>query len=490
MPRVSLDYHATSRAREADLFVATAAMPGAGAFDAPIANPRIFRECLLTLGRVVQADFEWREEDYEDWYERVVDPVVGVHPDGVSFEGFSRDGSTAGWVHFDESIFGEPTVRRAGCTNIDYSHALEHALQRVNTASHSRLRIGAGEGVRLESDGATVHEKKINLPDDWLLGFGELHAALMQSEVAVTLKKPDLYNILRFLKQRRDVKKAKRALVFELNPGERPRARFEPWDHVLRLQGPPCDVDEPMELRVYGRRRLGLIESLIPLMKSATLRLVGDTRPSYWEMELPGATFTLALSAWTARRFTKSVTESLLAARAAVDDKDVQRAAAFLADAERCGFDELGEALGVDESEAVAVGLALCRQGLAVGEPRTASLRWRPLSLFPFAEVSARGATSREDRAADLLESGLLNVESVANREGLIVASASCEGSLGVYELELTLNADGSFATGDCDCPWIRRNGLKGGPCKHLLALREHAIKQLKESKKESNRNG
>ena len=51
-------------------------------------------------------------------------PIVGVHPDGISFEAFSRDCSALAWVHFGNGMFQEQH-RKLGCTNIDYSEALD-----------------------------------------------------------------------------------------------------------------------------------------------------------------------------------------------------------------------------------------------------------------------------------------------------------------------------------------------------------------------------
>lgn len=481
MPQLTMTYDGVSRATDAEIDLAGLAMPEPGAFSAMIARPQIFRVAMLALGDIVHSNFEVLDE--EEWRARVLDPVVGIHPDGVSFEAFSQDGSALGWVHFANTVFEEPDVRRGGCTSIDYSDKLEKCFRAIAPASRMRLRIGSAEGVRLEQGKKTHHEKKIDLPDGWLRGFGELHAGLLQAAVTIPLSKADLFNILRAVKGRAPGMRG-RGVVFDIQPGERVVVHVEPWDTIIRLQSPPPDVDEPISCKIYGRRRLSLLENLIPHVDSARLHLCGSSRPSYWELMMPGARMILAMSSWTARKFTKSFTESLRGAAAPIDDATLQRAAAFLADAELVSLDELAEGLGMSADQARGVALALCRQGLAIAEPESRGLRWRPLRYLPFAEICAAGEqSSREENAAGLIEAGKLEVLSSTEREGLRMASARCEGSAGIYDLKLTLNPDGSFAAAECACKWMtkNRNDLRGGPCKHLLALRSHVLNRATE---------
>lgn len=474
---LTLQYQGQTRALPGELSLAAAQVPSPGAFSAIIARPQTFRAALLALGEVVKANDEYL--DREEWLSKVLDPVVGIHPDGVSFEAFSQDCSTLGWVHFGNTVFEPPDLCRGGCTNIDYTEKFESCLRGLTPLSRVRLTIGSAEGVALDVAGAAHHEKKIDLPEGWLRGFGELHAGLLQAGLTIPLTKPDLFNIMRATARKAPAAMKGRALIFELRPGERTVVRVQPWDAVIRLQAPPPEIDEPLEVKVYGRRRLQLLTTLIPHVESARVYLSGSARPTYWELALPGARMILAMSSWTSRKFTQSFAESLRGAAAPADDAMVRRAAAFLADAELASLDELAEELSVTVEEAKGFGLALCRQGLAVAEPQARALRWRPLQYLPFAELSAAaGLSSRERNAALLLAEGRLEVLSIAEREGLRLASGRCQGSAGLYDLSLTLNPDGSFAAAACTCKWMtnNQNDLKGGPCKHLLALRAEVL--------------
>lgn len=489
MAALVVAYDGASVAAGSECRLGSAVVPRAGAFRAAIRDPRLFRLCLLALGDVVRANYE--AIDFEEWLASVLDPVVGIHPDGISFEGFSQDGSALGWVHFGEGVFGAPQVHEAGCTNIDYSEGLHRWLTSMTAASAATLTIGHAEGVGLEGGAGRHVEKRIDLPDGWVRGFGEMHAALAAADVHVPLAKADLANILRAMARKAPMAMKGRGLVFDIKPGEKARVIVEPWNTVVRLQADAPDVAEPLAVKVYGRRRLELLEKLIPFVQSARVHLCGDSRPSFWELQMGGARFVLALSSWTNRKFTASFVESLRGPAALVDDATVRRAAELLCDAQLLAREEMAEALGIGEQQAVGVAMALCRHGLAVCEPSSGALRWRPIRHLPFAEIGAAGdASSREENAARLLDEGKLEVLERGEREGLRVARGRCQGSAGIYDLALALAADGSFASASCTCKWMTRQGqdLKGGPCKHLLALRAAvAVRATDEAKTEDN---
>jgi hypothetical protein len=481
LKKILLEYDRISGGEGSNLIIAGARVPAAGAFVAPIIKPQIFKTCLTALGKVVREDFI--SMDYDEWLDMVIDPVVGIHPDGISFEGFSRDGSILGWVHFDMSVFGKPEIHKAGCTSIDYSEKLQSFLHNLTSLSKINLSIGTQEGVTLVEGPVTHREKRISLPDNWIRGFGEIHAGLAQSEISIPLNKADLMNIIRAAKKRIPPNVKGRALIFELNPGEKAKVIVQPWNTAIRLNAAPSNIYEAMEIKVYGRKRLEILEAIIPQIKNATLHLLGDSRPSYWEFNFSGARFIVALSSWTSQKFTESYIESMRVATYLDDPETIRKAAEYLSDMEFLSGKELADELKIQEEEVMGVIMALCRQGLATIEPSSGNIRWRPISHFPFYELSAKGElSSRERNAEKLISEDKLKLLNVINREGLIITDGICEGRTGEYKLSASLNPDYTFASARCDCAWMRRqkNDLRVGPCKHLLALREEAIKQMR----------
>lgn len=133
--------------------------------------------------------------------------------------------------------------------------------------------------------------------------------------------------------------------------------------------------------------------------------------------------------------------------------------------------------LDIPEASARGVGVALCRRGLAVAEPAGRGLRWRPVGHLAFAATAAP-TLAREKSAGDLVQQGRLDDVAIANREGLLTASATCVGTAGRYDLSCQLLPDGTFERAACTCAWMKRQGsaMVGGPCKHLLALRALAL--------------
>ncbi len=433
--------------------------------------------CMLALGNIVT--HEYVEESIEEFLERVKDPVVGIHPDGLSFEGFTLDGSTLGWVHFSNEVFKDVKVQEPGCTSIDFSPNFEKFLNAMTGLSDVTLRIGAKEGIQLEQKTEKHVEKKIELPDGWVRGFGELHAALASATLRVPLSKPDIFSIVKAIKKKAPGSLKGRALIFEFEPGKKGRAIIQPFNTVVRLQGPPPDISEEVSIKLYGRRRLEKLEKLIPHAKSFTLHLCGGSRPHFWEMQMGGARFILALSSWTNRKFTKSISESLRGPAALVDDETVQKAARLLSDETVMTYDELSSHLDLSEEQALGVGMALCRQGLAVCEPGQGGIRWRPIQHLPFAELGSLGdGSTREDNARRIINDKNLQVIEVQTHEGQTVAKGKCTGTADTYELEATLSENGTFQNASCSCMWMTKNSqsLKGGPCKHLLALREKVM--------------
>lgn len=483
MTNITLAYQGRSAGRGTQLNIAAASVPHAGAFCAPVEKPQTLRLGLLALGRIVRANFE--SMDYEEWLESVLDPIVGIHPDGISMEAFSRDGSTLGWIHLDNSVFGPDRTRRCGCTSIDFSPDLESYLQSLHPGSKVTLTIGTEEGVTLAGKHGKHREKRIEMPDDWMHGFGEMHAGLLATRLSIDMTRVDLLNIVRDVKRKVPAAMKGRALIFRLSPGERIQVEVQPWGLAYRMQAKvPPELDQPIELKLYGRRRLEVLDHLLSQVRSARLHVIGSSRPSYWELSMPGMRMILALSSWTARKFTKTLVETLRGANAALDNDQVRRAAAILADAELLSLEELAAELGCAIEQARAIGLALCRQGLALAEPQGNGLRWRPLHLFPLSEVSVGGvATERETNAERLLDDGKLEVLNVHRHEESSTAEAECEGRTGRYRLSLSLQPDGSFAEARCECAWMqrRRDGLRGGPCKHLLALRMAVMGNIEE---------
>jgi hypothetical protein len=90
------------------------------------------RERMQPFHRARQAYFNHiYENDYE--LELILDPVITIHPDEMSFEAFSRDESKYGRLAAKYELFDEVRSFACGTTNIDFSLGLHNELERLRT---------------------------------------------------------------------------------------------------------------------------------------------------------------------------------------------------------------------------------------------------------------------------------------------------------------------------------------------------------------------
>jgi hypothetical protein len=173
--------------------------------------------------------------------------------------------------------------------------------------SYRRTRLTIGqEAVRLATEQAgpkgEVLEKRINVPDSWLRGFLQVQSSAALPSDVFAVAPVDLYNLLRQLRLRADVKGKRRGLRIELVPGEPPRLVLEPWETVLTVTAEPYRGRAAKVVRLWGRRRLMLIRRLLPFVDRVEVHLLGSGLPSFWVLRAGDATLTLGLTGFTGRQ--------------------------------------------------------------------------------------------------------------------------------------------------------------------------------------------
>ncbi len=278
------------------------------------------------------------ENEYEEEY--LFDPVITVHPDEVSFEAFSRDESTYGRLAAKYELFRKVDEFQCGTTNIDFSAKLHGELERIRSYRQTRFDI-APAGFTVVSDGGSHREKKIDLPDSWIMGFLQVHSTMSMGLTRFHMAPVDLYNICRYLR-RRKTRKSPRALRYEFTPGQPVRAVLEPWNHVIELTaaspvlgGAPLALADtagavyqgpkPVTIRTWGRDRLLTIARLLPACRRVDVYLAGQGLPSIYVLDLGPVTFTLALSGWTDNDWTGGAKFDLLARRLLVSATELSQ---------------------------------------------------------------------------------------------------------------------------------------------------------------------
>ncbi|MGB1276932.1 MAG: SWIM zinc finger family protein, partial [Nannocystaceae bacterium] len=324
-----------------------------------IRDPIGFREMFSTLYDVVRSDFRYVPRDrtaylaymrmrkqtagmdvwqaqqaYFDWMSRndpnawlILDPIVTVHPDALMFEVFSKDEGTYAKLDIDWSAVELDGDLACGTTSIDYSKALFDGVQRLRSYRESRLSIGR-EAVEIETEGeGKVVEKNIQVPDTWLRGFLQVQSASTLPRTVFQIAAIDLYNVLRQLRMQRDQKKGGRGIRIELSPGEPVRLVLEPWETVIETGAGTYTGRVPGVVRIWGRRRLMLLQRMLPLAETIDIHILGSGLPSFYVLRAGAFTMTLGLSGFTASNWSQAVSFDLLLPRGASE-----RAKALLAD--------------------------------------------------------------------------------------------------------------------------------------------------------------
>ena len=416
--------------------------------------------------------FDWLlKHDMEAWY--VLDPVVSVHPDGVLFEVFSQDESSYGRVTVPtESLdtFGET---RYGTTNIDYSRALADEIQRIRSYRPAFLEIGA-EGVSIATGAGAAVEKKIDLPPTWVRGFLQVQSASAFGAVDLDLSAATLAEVLSVLRRHRE-KESPRSLRFAIAPGRKPRITIEPWNIVVQEAEHVYTGDYRGEIRLWGRRRLLVVEDLLPHADKVQVRLLGGGMPSYWTIYQKGMRFDLGLSGWTKNDWAQAARFDLLAATADTTPEQIVEAENVLAEYLTVSPAQLAQRLRIGQDAATNILQKCCARGQAMYDHVTGVYRWRPLLSqpvqLPVTDQDKRVAQAK--RIVDAKGVTWAAKPSPPSRPGRIRCEAMVrQDARGRKEqsVVLEIDADGRVQYAQCDCSSFRRDKLRKGPCPHILA--------------------
>jgi hypothetical protein len=478
-------------------------------FDATIKNPLRFREAMSALYAVVGSDYRYVPKDrtqyiaylrmkreaaplgvwhaqqaYFGWLLRndplafsILDPVITIHPDQVMLEVFGKDESTYGCLAFRRDAFQENQPGSCGTTNIDFSDALYSSIQQLRGYRQTTLGIGH-DGVKVPSGSRKdVLEKKLQIPDSWLRGFLQVQSAATLPFDHVRLAPMDLYNILRYLRMNGDRKGKRRGLRFELIPAQQPRIVAEPWEAVFSTTEDVFRGKAARLIRVWGRRRLMTMKRLLPFVESVDVYLLGSGLPSFWVFRAGDITLTLGLTGFTGANWSSALGFDLLLPRKTQDGEPTKKVVAYLADDHwKANTKELTTQTGIKGSallEALQVG---CQNGELMYDIANVVYRYRPIIDKPLDLVRLQYRNQREKVAHDLLtRRGAVKIQSENRIAGVgleLTGQVSVEEDKRDYRPQMVLADEGQVRKVTCTCSTFRKQGIKGGPCVHLIALR------------------
>ena len=226
-------------------------------------------------------------------------------------------------------------------------------------------------------------------------------------------------------------------------------------------------------MRVWGRRRLQILERLIPLAKRFTVHLLGTGLPSFYVADLGDMSFTLGLSGWSANDWSRAGNFDLLAPRAAVDELTQKRVFSGLKERWRDTPDRLASRLGLDRATVLGALSAYTQAGRAMFDLNKGVYRARELSREPLPMEKLRFQNEREQEAARFLRERAVKVQAAeTDRDGRLALRGAVSDRNKGYRPTLTIDGDDRIVEAECGCNFYQQNKLYKGPCEHMLALR------------------
>lgn len=414
------------------------------------------------------------QKDRDAWF--VLDPVITVHPDEVFFECFSQDESSYGRLSASYEVFKNINEFACGTTNIDYSAALYDEFQKIRSYKTTKFEIDPSGFEVQTSNEEDFKEVKIDLPDSWVRGFLQVSSAMSLPATRFDLHPMDIHNIC-FVLRRHKEKKGPRSMRYHLTPGQPVRVIFDPWGIEVVCPRSPYTGTQEQEIRVWGRRRINILERLIPVAKKFTVHLLGTGMPSFYVADLGDMSFTLGLSGWTANDWSQSGNFDLMAPRADVDKWTQQHIFDELKKNWVESPDSLAQRLNLNRVVILGALGAYTQAGRAIYDLNKQVYRVRELSREPLPMERLRFANQREEKATRFLVYNGVEIKSITSDATRAFTLQGCvkEGER-TYDPSLTVDADERIISAECSCNWHKQNKLYKGPCEHILALRmQHA---------------
>lgn len=406
----------------------------------------------------------------EAWF--VLDPVITIHPDELFFECFSEDESTYGKLGCNYNVFKEINDYKCGTTNVDYSSGLYEEFQKIRDYKETELKVDpTGFTVQTTQEEA-FREKKIDLPDSWVRGFLQVSSAMTLPTIQVELHPMDIYSICLLLRRFKE-KRGPRSLRYVLEPGHPVKVVLEPWGKEIVCARSVYTGAVSQEIRTWGRRRLLILERLIPVARKFTVHLLGTGLPAFYIADLGDMNFTLGLSGWTSNDWSHAGNFDLLAPRLTVDDATKQQVFAALQKEWLGTSAQIAQKLNIDTAQVAGALSAYTQAGRVIYDLNSEVYRLRELSREPLPFDKLRFDNPREEMAAQLLTTQEIKVSSQSLPDNCIQLTGTVKSSRKTFNPQLVIDGDEKIKSAHCDCSYYIENKLYKGPCEHMLAVRQ-----------------
>ncbi len=409
-----------------------------------------------------------RKYDKEKWY--AYDPVISVHPDCVIFEAFSLDESSYGRVSVpveNLEMFGDV---KYGTTNIDFSQGLADEIYRVRSYRAAWLKV-AYDQVQLSTSAGSRVEKKIDLPESWVRGFLQVQSASTMPGADLSISSATMNEIIAILEQKKE-KESPRSLRFILKKGEKPKIVLDPWGIEIQEYEHTYNGELEGEVRIWGRRRLTVLKSLLAHSDSVQVKLLGTGMPHYWSVTIDGHRFDVGLSGWTSNDWSQKGNFDLLAATSKPKDTDVKTIEQALIQKLGGTPTDFAQWASLSQQTATAALQELCKNGQAMYDHLTETYRWRKL-LPKEIVIEEPEEDKRLKFAVSLMKDGKVKIVSKSVDDKKLTeykAEVISDKANKIFKPVVRVDADGRVKYAECTCGFFRRNKLRQGPCAHIMA--------------------
>nr|WP_315238455.1 SWIM zinc finger family protein [uncultured Flavobacterium sp.] len=408
------------------------------------------------------------KNDKDAWF--VLDPVITVHPDEVFFECFSKDESSYGKLSCNYNIFTEISDFKCGTTNIDYSEGLYNEFQKIRNYKETEFKIDPS-GFEAKTTYEQVYkEVKIDLPDSWVRGFLQVSSAMTLPATVLDLHPMDIFSLCQYLRRFKE-KKGPRALRFVLEPDKPIKAVFEPSYDEITFHRSLFQGNESKTIRIWGRRRLLILERLIPVARNFKVVLLGSGLPSFFIADLGDMSYTLGLSGWTKNDWSTAGNFDLMAPRSNVDLFTQEKVFNALKENWFDTSDNLAKKLNLDPSVVSASLTAYTQAGRVIYDLNLGLYRVRELTQEPLNMKTLRFASPQEEAANRYISENRIKIDSTVKADTLQIRGKINDKDF-KYSTLAVLDKDNRLIEGSCECSFYKSNQLRKGPCEHILATR------------------
>jgi hypothetical protein len=268
-------------------------------------------------------------------------------------------------------------------------------------------------------------------------------------------------------------KRGPRSLRYILEPGHPVKVILEPWGKEIICARSVYTGHTKHEIRTWGRRRLLILERLIPVAKKFTIHLLGTGLPAFYIADLGDMNFTLGLSGWTNNDWSHAGNFDLLAPRLNVEDAVKQKVFHALKKDWMGTSQQIATSLNIDNASAAGALSAYTQAGRVIYDLNSKLYRLRELSREPLPFEKLRFNNPQEELAAEILEKQEVKFAVQTLPDEAMQLKGTVKGKRKTFNPAMVIDADEKIKSAHCDCSYYVENKLYKGPCEHMLAIRQ-----------------